>query len=314
MEILDVAIIGAGPAGLSAGIYSLERKLKTIVFESNDAGGQPHNLYPDKNIYDFPSYEKITGMELAVKMINHALGCGLKISEETPVEKIEKYKNVFLLKYRNKIMSTKSVILATGMGHYLPRKLQVPGEKEFKEKGIYYQKIPKKVTGKRIIVVGGGDTALENAVSACEKGAYVTLVHRSDQFRAMERTVDRIKSLSIPMYLSSQVKSIRGSDKVEGVEIVKNNGSASLLTADMLVICIGTELNSGFLTSLGLKIAKQAVIVDENMQTSTPGIFACGDVTVPLGKYRRISIACGTAAMAVSGVYQYLKNPDWMKS
>jgi thioredoxin reductase len=312
MDIFDLIIIGAGPAGLSAGIYAQERKLKTIIIESDKAGGQLMRLYPDKKIFDYPSYSEITGQNLASKIIDHATRSGLKIIEDTSILDIKAEAKNFSVISSNKNYISKSIILATGMGHYESRHLGVNGEKEFQDKGIYYQKIPDKVIGKRIIVVGGGDVAIETALLAIEKGAYVTVVHRNEKFRAMEKTVDKIKSLRIPIYLSSQVKSIQGSDKLEHIEIIKNNGPISLLTADMLVVCIGTELNTTFLSNIKIKIDKHAAIINDDYQTSVTGIFACGDVVVPLGKFRRISVACGTAAIAVNGVYKYLKNPYWL--
>lgn len=311
MDVYDLIIVGAGPAGIAAGIYALERKLNILVIEAGKPGGQLTGLYPDKNIYDYPSYPHILAKELAAKLVEHALDAQLPLVSDSIVEKISPESPGFIIKSPINQYKTKSVLLATGMGQFLARKLQVPGEAEFAQKGIYYQKIPDKVVGKRVVVVGGGDTALETAVAAAEKGAAVSLVHRSSEFRALEKTVDQARTLAIPLYLNAKVVAFKGSDQLDTVEIVKDSGVTSLLSADIVAICIGVELTkSTLIADLNIKIDRQAIVVDENMQTNLPGIFACGDVVVPAGKYKRISVAVGIAATAINGVYTYLKNPS----
>ena len=312
-QVHDLIIVGAGPAGLAASIYAQERQLKILVLEANIPGGQLVSLYPEKHVYDYPGFSQIKAKDLALKMTQHVQSQAVKILTEITVTKIELEKNFFVLTTDREMFQAKSVILATGMGHCQPKKLGVTGEKEFTQKGVWYQKLPEKIAGKRVVVVGGGDTALETAVAAGEKGATVVVVHRKNSFRALEKTVAKAKSLSIPFYLSSQVTSIKGSDRVESVEITNQNGNVRCLSIDYVVVCIGVELNSQFLASVGVNIASQAVVVDTDMQTTVTGIFACGDIVIPAGKYKRISIAVGSAATAINGVYQYLKNPYWMK-
>ena len=311
MEIYDLVIVGAGPAGLAAAIYGSERKLNLVIVESDKPGGQLTNLYPQKSIYDFPSYSDIKAKDLAEKMVIHTQGLEVKILTGTTITRVEKKDPRFLLKNDTAEFWAKAVILATGMGYYQARKLSAMGEAELKGKGIYYQMLPDKVLGKRVVVVGGGDTAFETAVAATEMGGSVTIVHRSQEFRALEKTRDKAKSLSIPIITSARVIEFHGSEKLDNVEILRESGSSSFLTADYVAICIGVELNSTFINQLGISVDRQAVGVDENMQTSIPGMFACGDIIVPAGKYRRISIAVGSAATAINGVYQYLKRlPD----
>lgn len=314
MDTYDLIIVGAGPGGLAASVYALERKLATLLIESGQPGGQLVNLYPDKGVYDFPSYSDIKARDLAQKMIAHALGGGVKIETAVAVSAIKQVGDKFVVTTDGKEYHAKSVILATGMGHFQPRRLHVPGEKEWEGRGVYYQKLPGKVISQRVVVVGGGDTALETAVAAAEKGATVMLIHRGPDFRAAEKTVEKAKALEVQLFPSATVKEIHGTEKLESVGIVKENGAASFLTADVVSICIGVELNRSFLESTGVAVDQQAVAVDRDMQTSVPGIFACGDVTVRMGKYKRITVAVGSAATAVNGVYQYLRHPYWGKS
>lgn len=313
MDTYDLIIIGAGPAGLAASIYALERQLSILVVEANKPGGQLATLYPHKNIYDYPPFISVKASSLAQKLVEHAREEGTRIEENMQITTVNTRDSDFTLIGDKGDLDTKAVILATGMGHYQPRKLGVPGETELNGKGIYYQMLPERLVGKRVVVVGGGDTALETAVGAAERGATVTVVHRSPEFRALEKTLTRAKSLSLPLYTSVQTVAFHGDEHVERVEIIKGSGAHSFLSTDLVSVCIGVELHNTFLSRLGIKIDKQAVVVDPDMQTSVPGIFACGDITVPAGKYKRISIAVGSAAVAVNGVYQYLKNPYWAK-
>ncbi len=311
METYDLVIIGAGPAGLSAGIYAMERKLHTLILESAVGGGQLRSLYPDKGVYDFPSYPDIKASDLAQKILAHALSMGIAMRTGLEVTEINEKDGIFNVKTQDNQFSCRSIIIATGMGSFTPKKLNISGEDDLIGHGLTYQTLPEKVVGKRIVVVGGGDTAVEMAVQAAEKGASVMIVHRSAELRAMEKTIDKANSLSIPLYLSAKVIAVHGKTQVESVEIIKSNGSESLLSADLVCVCIGVELNSSFVKSLNLELNGQALKVDTDMRTSRNGIFACGDITVVAGRYKRISIAVGSSATAVNSCYMYLKNPYW---
>ena len=312
MDSYDLIIIGAGPAGLAASIYALERKLRTLVLEAQSIGGQPLQLYAEKKIYDFPSYPQISGRELAEKMNAHAHSFGTTI-EIAAVNAVKKTDAIFQVNTAPVTYQAHAVILATGMGYFKPKQLGIPGETDLTGKGVFYKGLPEKLIGKRVIIVGGGDTALEMAVAAAEKGGSVSLVHRHDSFRAVEKTVEKAHSLGIQFYLNSTVAEILGVDRVESIKIIKGGTAESILTTDYVCICIGAEIDRTFLQGLGVALENQAVKVDADMQTSIPGMFAAGDVATQAGKYKRISVAVGTAATAVNGVYQFLKNPYWRK-
>lgn len=314
MENYDLIIIGAGPAGLAAAIYASERKLKIIVLEANHPGGQLVEFYADKKILDYPGIKEITARDLALQFMQQVRDQGVPVNDDDPATNIISDNKLFRVVTRNgNEYAGKAVILATGMGHFSPRRLNVPGEAEFTNKGIYYQKLPDKVLGKRLVVIGGGDTALETAVLGAEKGATVSIIHRRDSFRAQEKTVGKARQMSIPMYLNARVTAIHGSDRIERVEIIRGGGAVSLVSADYISVCIGAEMDTGFLAKIGVDIENQAVKVNTDMQTSIPGIFACGDIVVPSGKYKRISVAAGSAATCINGAYLYIKNPYWGK-
>lgn len=313
MKKVDLIIIGAGPAGLSAGIYALERKLKTMIFEANSVGGQLNSLYPCKFIYDYPGFESIKGKDLTQKIYEQVLKLGGNIREDSSIIDIQTKTAHFEVTENRENYLTTAVLLATGMGDFTPKHLKIENEDKFTGKEIFYRCLPEKVTRKRIVIVGGGDTALENAVIAAEKGAFVTLIHRSNKFRALEQTVNKAKSLDIKIYLTSQIVKINGTGNLQSVEIENNKEERKTISTDYLIICIGSQLSNCLISKIGIKIANQAVWVDNNMQTSIPGIFACGDIVIPAGKYKRITLATGTAATAINGVYQFIKHPYWGK-
>lgn len=308
-QIFDVIIIGAGPAGLSASIFALERKLKCVVLEAREGGGQLTAFYPQKPVYDYPSYEQITGKELADKFVSHAKKEGANILTDTTVLSIEQKDGIFLVNSTNGIFKTKTVLIASGIKQSQPKKLGVQGETEFFSKGIYYSKLPQvSLEKKHVVVVGGGDTAMECAVNAKKQGAEVTLIHRKNEFKALEKTIDEAKNLDVKIIKPACVSVAAGDEWIKEIVTSQENGEQKKINTDCLVVCIGMEMNDSFLLNLGVKIEKSAISIDDNMQTSVKGVFACGDVCIPMGKYKRISIATGSAAIAVNGIYSYLKN------
>lgn len=313
MDTYDVMIVGGGPAGIAAAIYASERKLSTILIESGEIGGQLIKLYPDKPIYDVPSYQKILARELVARMNAHLQITGINIQLQSSVTSIERSDEKFIVHIGSETVLCSSVILATGMGYFEAKKLGVSGESELANKGITYQKAPDKCVGKRVVIIGGGDTALETAIGVAEKGGSAILVHRKDQFRAQEKTQARLKQFSIPVHLNYEVTRIVGENTVQSVEIKNFSGEVQQLTTDFISICIGSVLDTTFTKKLNIALDRQAIVVDEHMQSSQVGIFACGDIVVKAGMYKRITAAQGSAAHAVNGAYQYLKNPYWKK-
>lgn len=309
--IYDLIIVGAGPAGLSSGIYAVERRLNTLILEGNRPGGQLVSLYPEKQVYDYPSFASIKGRDLAKRMVDHAQIIGCRIQVNYQVTAIEREKDGFQITTSQGEFRTKSVILASGIGLFAPRKLSVPGEDKLKDKGVFYQELPQQFRAKKGIFIGGGDTALELSLLLCPDGN-ISIVHRQSSFRALEANVEKINEKNIPIYFDSQVKEFIGDDTLKSVRIINNQtGMETIIPADFAVICIGVEIDPALIRSLDVEIKNQAVLVDESCQTSIPGLFAAGDVIVAAGKYKRITVAQGQAACAVQGVYMYLKKPYW---
>jgi len=310
--IYDLIIVGAGPAGLTAGILSAERHLNTLVLEAQkNPGGQLVSLYPDKNIYDYPGISEIPARDLADSMTTHAQKLGAVIQTETPVKTLKRVDDHFVLETSIGPFETKSVLLAIGIGLFQPQKLGIPGEEG---DGIYY-KFPQshEFEGKRVLCVGGGDTAIEAAhMALTNHAAKVYLVHRRNDFRAVEKSLYELQKSGCIFLTPFELTDIRRNGKEKDVQLInKETSEVQKLSVDLICIHVGLISDASLIETWGLTSTQHAVIVDENYQTSEPGIFACGDIIIPQGEYKRITIAQGQAAQAVHGVYKYLKNPYW---
>lgn len=315
MQNIDVAVIGAGPAGLTAGIYLGRARLKTAVFEKGLTGGQMAIAW---RIENFPGFsEGISGAELAEKMRKQALECGAEIIEDQInlikavsvkcMQASGKCRKVFAVKTpEGKEYQALAVIIATGSQ---PKKLGVPGEDEFLGLGVSYCATcdAPLFKEKTAVVVGGGDTAAEDALFLAEHCKKVYLVHRRDRLRAAKVLAERIAaSKKIEPVWNSVVTEIAGDKKVKAVKIqdVKTK-KAGLLACDGVFVFAGIAPNSGIVKGL-VELDKEGyVISDEQMKTSVDGVFACGDVRKKL--LRQIVTACGEAATAAVSAQHYVE-------
>jgi thioredoxin reductase len=307
----DLIIIGAGPAGLTAGVYARSRKLNTLILEAKEAGGQLMSLYPDKGIHNFPSSVHIQAKNLAERLIAHAESMGCEIKGEQRVREILNGDEELIVKTDSDEFHTKAVIIAIGIGLFKPRMLACDGEKELQGKGVFYR-LPDKeyLVDKRVVMIGGGNSALEMALIADTVGK-TTVVHRRDKFRADESVVDKVCRSGIETVMKAGTSCILGDDKVEGVTVVTEDGKERTIPCDMVVVNIGTVPDLDDLKNWGVELEEDMVKVKEDMGTSRPGIFACGDVVTYEGKYKQIVTACGEAATASNSAYKFIKKPYW---
>lgn len=308
----DLVIVGAGPAGLTAGVYALQRKLKTLIIDAGEAGGQLINIYPEKVIANYPSVTEVHAHELGWSMVDHAKTSGCEIHEHEVVHDIvDKGDGLVVISDKGEY-ETKTVILSIGTGLFQPKKLGAPGEDRLEGKGVFY-KLPEKkdLAGKRIVFVGGGNSALEMALLASDV-AQVYIVHRRDCFRADGCIVDRVVAKNIKTIMSAEVKEIVGKDKVEGVVLTVGEPVQEMrLEADIVVINIGLTPELEFLEKWNIGLEGNQIKVDTEMRTSRRGVFACGDAVIYPGKYRQIVVACGEGATAANSVYKYVMKPYW---
>jgi thioredoxin reductase (NADPH) len=308
----DLIIIGAGPAGLTAGIYARTRKLTTLIIDATLAGGQLASLYPEKSIENWPGFVSTDAGHLSNNLIDHAKSMGCEIKEHERASGLDDKDGHLVIHTDRGSYEGKAVILATGMGLFKPKRIGAVGEEKFEGKGVYY-KMPEKeyLLDKEVVFVGGGNSALEMALLACER-AETCVVHRRETFRADEAIVERVQKSEIETIMNAEVVEIKGKDHVESV-VLKQNGNLIERKADAVVVNIGTSNVTDDMNKWGLELEEGLIKVDTDMCTSRRGVFACGDAVAYKGKYKQIVVACGEAAIASNSAYKFIKEPYWAK-
>lgn len=296
--MLDLVIIGAGVAGLTAAIYSARAGLDFVVLEQDGFGGG--QISSAHTVDNYPGLPHISGDDLATAVREHAESLGAKI-EFGIVKNIicENDKKIVILDDDLKI-ETKSVIIATGSA---PKKLGVPGEENFAGNGVSYCALCDGAFfgGKDVVVVGGGDTAVEDAIYLSEICASVTLVHRRDEFRAPKTRTDVLKSKSnVNLVLNETVEEIIGDGKVTGVKL--SNGK--ILPCHGVFVAVGSNPELSFTSGLNLYFSGKYIYATEDCKTNTDGIFVAGDARAkPL---RQVVTAAADGANAANSAIQYL--------
>ncbi|HEY7588968.1 MAG TPA: FAD-dependent oxidoreductase [Thermoplasmata archaeon] len=312
--VYDVVVVGGGPAGLTAGIYARTRSLSTLILEAQQLGGQLTWLYPTKSVYDYPSYIAIEGGELGELFTLHARESGAEMAQGEVVD-VTRNGSSFTLRTRDgRNYEARAIILAMGMGLFEPKRLDIPGEVEFEGRGVtYHIKDRHEFQGTRVLIVGGGDSALEHALEIVAIAKEVTLVHRRGEFRAMEKNVEAVQKTPIHVVFNAEVTSIEGDERVRSAVVYDNRTlKKSVIDVDTVLINIGFEPKITPLPKWGIALEGERLVrVKMDMSTSVPGVYACGDIVSYPGKDKRIVTACGEAVTAVMSVYKYLKNPYW---
>ena len=307
----DLVIIGAGPAGLTAGIFARAKMMKTLILDASKVGGQLISLYPEKGIHNYPGFETIQARRLSDKLYAQAESMECDIHEGEKVMEIVDGDGCYVIKTDKGEYKTISVIVAIGMGMFKPKKMGAPGEDEFEGKGVTYV-LPKKeeLVSKKVVMFGGGNSAIDMAMVACTV-TDTTLVHRKDTFRADESTVVQLKKSRVKTEMSATLASVNGTDHVESVTLKRGDETFDI-PADLVVINIGIASDLDDLKVWGIDLTDTGLVkVDFDMKTNRPGIFACGDVIDYEGKYKQIVTACGEAATAVNSAYKFVKKPYW---
>lgn len=312
--VYDVIIVGGGPAGLTAGVYARTRKLSTLILEAQAMGGQLEWLYPTKSVYDYPSYIAIEGGELGELFTLHSRESGSEMKAEE-VKDIQRQPSGFtVLTRQGGTYEARTIILAMGMGLFEPKRLGVPGEAEFEGNGVEYRVRDRhEFKDKRVVVVGGGDSALEIALEIVAGAKKVILVHRRGEFRAMEKNVEAVMKSPIQVLFNAEVTRIEGDGKVERAVVYDNRTlKKKVLDVDTVIVNIGFEPKMTPLPKWGIALEGERLIkVKADMSTSVLGIYACGDIVSYPGKDKRIVTGCGEAVTAVMSVYKFLRQPYW---
>lgn len=302
-KVYDVVIAGAGPAGMTAAVYTARANMSTLMLERGMPGGQMANT---EDIENYPGFESILGPDLSNKMFEHAKKFGAEYAYGDISEIIDgyPYKTV---KAGNKEYLAKSVIIATGAEH---RELGVPGEREFSGRGVSYCAVCDGAffRGKELVVVGGGDSAVEEALFLTRFATKVTIVHRREQFRAQKIIQNRaFENPKIEVIWNTVVKEIKGETKVGSVLLEDvNTGEQRDFPCEGVFIYVGMDpLTKPFL-EMGITNEEGYLLADEKMKTKLPGIFAAGDVREKL--LRQVVTATGDGSIAAQSAQHYVED------
>lgn len=310
--IWDVLIIGAGPAGLSAALFTRMRRMSTLLLETAVAGGQLASLYPKKPVHDMPSYTYVMGEDLGKNFVDQARHMGSEIHEGEHVTMIARDDAADLIRVTSTqaVYEARSVIVATGGGAFEPRKIGKPGEAELRGRGVFYG-MPdiEDSRGKRVLVIGGGDSALESALSIKDV-AQVTLIHMLDKWQGMDGYVEDVLASPIRAMLETETVEIRGNGRVKSVVVRnKKTGETEELPIDVVSINVGYLMDTKIVRQWGLTLSGTQIRVDNVMNTNIPGVFCCGDIATYPGKYKLLITACSEGAAAGNTAYIHVKKP-----
>lgn len=299
----DALIIGGGPAGLNAALYTTRYGLECIVFAELIGG----LMSEATDVQNYIGFESVTGLELTEKFKKHAERYGAKVVYDR-ISEIKKNGNHFVATDGNKAYEGKTVLLATGTKH---RKLDIPGEKEFAGKGVVYCATCEGFfyKGKVICIVGGGDSAFTAAVYMAKIAERVYLIHRSKKFRAENVWVEAAKKMpNIEMILDNEVREIKGGKNVEEAILKNTYKDKGSLSVDGVFIEIGSIPDAGLARQLGVGLDERDYItVKPDQSTNIEGVFAAGEATSASNHYNQIVTAAAEGAIAAHSISQYLQ-------
>ena len=298
----DTMIIGAGPAGMTAALYAARSNLKVALLERGIYGGQMNNT---AEIENYPGYARISGPELAEKMFEPLENLGVE-HLFGQVEKIEDYGDYKKIITEDEVFETKTVVLASGANH---RHLGVPGEEEYNSRGVSYCAVCDGAffRDEDLLVVGGGDSAVEEAIFLTRFAKSVTIVHRRDQLRAQKLLQERaFANEKISFIWDSVVKEIKGDDRKVTSVVFENvkTGQSSESDFGGVFVYVGLDPVSDFVKDLGICDEAGWIVTDQHMKTAIDGIYAIGDVRQK--DLRQITTAVGDGAVAGQEVYKYI--------
>lgn len=273
-----------------------------IIDSLPELGGQLTALYPEKYVYDMPGFPKVLAKDLARDLVTQGTQFNPELTLEETAETLEKDDDGYtIVTARGLRLPTRTVIISAGAGAFSPTKIGVEREAELEGKGIYYGVRDKSVfSGKKLLIIGGGDSAFDWCLNLLDIAESITLVHRRDVFKAHEDSIEKVKASTVQMKLWYVIKELHGEDQLTGVTLENTQTKEQeKLDIDAVIVNIGFKSSIGPIKDWGLDIEKNQVRVDGNFETNLPGVFAVGDVAVHATKLKLIATGVGEAATAV---------------
>lgn len=317
-NLFDVTIVGGGPVGLFTAFYAGMRNMSVHLIESlPKLGGQLTSLYPEKNIYDIAGFPKIKAKELILNLQQQMALFKPVITLNQTLEKIEKTEDgIFKLMTTKEIFYTKTMIITAGNGAFKPRMLNVEREEQFQHKNLhYFVKDVNAFTQKDILLFGGGDSAVDWALTLEKIAKKVTIIHRRNAFRAHEYSVEKLKKSSVDVMTPFKAQTLIGEEQIEHVVIEDiKTGEKKILEVDDVIVNYGVVSELGSIRNWGIDIKKNNILVNSKMETNIDGIYAVGDICTYPGKVKLIATGFGEAPIAVSNAKVHIDPKSRLQS
>ncbi|ASS66669.1 MULTISPECIES: NAD(P)/FAD-dependent oxidoreductase [unclassified Paenibacillus] len=309
-EPVDIAIIGGGPAGMFAAFYGGMRQASVKIIESMpQLGGQLAALYPEKYIYDVAGFPKVTAQELVDSLRRQLDHFAPEVCLEEKVASLVKHEErLFEIRTDKAVHWARAVIVTAGVGAFEPRRLELPEAALYEKKNLhYFVSDLHQFKGQKVLISGGGDSAVDWALMLEPIAESVTLIHRRDKFRAHEHSVAKLQASTVRVLVPTEIAKLEGEVYIERVTLRNvKTGEETVLDADTVIVNFGFVSSLGPIAEWGLDIEGSSIVVDTRMETSVPGIFAAGDITTYPGKLKLIAVGFGEAPTAVNNAKVYI--------
>lgn len=304
-DIYDVTIVGGGPVGLFGAFYAGIRQMKTKIMDSlPELGGQLATLYPEKYVYDMPGFPKILARDLAEQMVEQGTRFSPTVClTEMVLNLAYEPDEVIRISTQKGVHFTRTLIIAAGPGAFTPKKLDAQGVTEFEGKGVhYFVRDKSQFKGKNLLIVGGGDSALDWAMNLEEHADSLHLIHRSDRFRAHEESVDWLHNRSrVRTHTFHELARVEGDHAVKRAVIFDNRSKEEKVVAvEGVLLNIGFSADLGPIREWGVHLEGNYIPVNQFMQTNLPGVYAAGDIATFPGKLKLIATGTGEICTAVN--------------
>lgn len=302
-EPVDLIIVGGGPTGLYAAFYAGLRGMRTRIVDSLDQlGGQLTALYPDKFIYDVAGFPAVLARTLVAELVRQAMQHSPQVALGERVRYLRRREAFVEVTTDSQQHSARTVLVAAGGGAFTPKRLPAPQCGEYEGRGLYYSvRDLSEFRGKRVLVVGGGNSAVDWALNIRRVTPSVTLIHRRDRFRAHEDSVAKLLASGAQVRTFQELANLNGQDRVESATLVDTRtGGLETVPVDAVLVNIGFTSTLGPMHDWGLVLDAEGVVVNTRMETNMPGVYAAGDIASYSGKLKLISVGFGEAATAVN--------------
>ena len=305
-DVYDITIIGAGPTGLFAAFYAGLRQMKTKIIDAlEEPGGQVAVLYPEKYIFDAPGFSKILAKDLVKNLVEQGLQYNPTLVLGERVTSLERRSDSMIVLGTDKGGKhySKAVLIAAGVGAFTPNRLEAQGAADYEGNGVYYfVKDKSAFKDKSLLIVGGGDSAVDWALNIKDIAKKITLVHRRDIFRAHEGSVKELMNSSVEVKLFYEVRRVIGDgSKIHQAVVFDNRSQAeTTLDVDAILVNIGFRADLGPIKNWGLEIDGREIRMNGRMETNIPGVYVAGDIAGTLDGVKLNLIATGYAQAALA--------------